>query len=263
MRENQTSTDFAMISGAVIACFTALLFLLGLPVVYADNPQVADRLDHNVRHFMASLNPESRRELKASVRRSVTRSNSRDNAAAIPSYQIYHSIFLEILMNPLLSASLPAADLQSIRSLPSLNDQRFVKLAQDAMARACKFVSKQKTVSPARVNVAVNALRQARNRVERKLNGHYREAVDNLSDTGRELVAVEYERLIDQDSLIHTELDLDVLGFNQPEFVMAFLLDSCKNAERVYPQLATRQRTLQNQLEDDNDRGAVQYFQSH
>jgi len=265
MRKDAISSNFAMMVGTTITHFILLLLLLVcLPVANADKPTVQFPSDQQTSQYVRSLDQEQRWLLQESVRHSLNRFSSKGNKdqwAAVPDYQIYHSVFLEILMKPLLAASLPEQDLELIRALPSHNDRQFAEAAQDAMAGVCSIVRRSNAPSTATVNLAANRIRQAQSQVERELDRHYRAAVGQLTDTGKALVKSEYDRLIEQDSLVYTQLDLEMLGFTQPDFVFAFLQDSCANAERILPEFVTDQRTLQDQLEDDFQQGAVQLFQ--
>jgi hypothetical protein len=164
-------------------------------------------------------------------------------------------------MQPLLAAGFPEQDLELIRALPTHNDLRFVQVVQDAMSDVCRAIQRSNDRSAAAINLAASRFSQARKKVERELDRHYRTAVNGLTDTGRALVESEYARLVEQDSLVHTELDLEMLGFTQPDFVLAFIKDSCANAEQALPALVTGQHTLQDQLEDDYRKGAIQLFQ--
>lgn len=264
MRKDAISSNFAMMVGTTITHFILLLLLVCLPVANADKSTVQFPSDYQTSQYVRSLDQEQRRLLQKSVRRSLNRFSSKGNTdqwAAVPGYQIYHSVFLEILMKPLLAASLPEQDLKLIRALPSHNDRQFAEVALDVMAGVCRIVERSNVASTAAVNLAANRINQAQMQVERVLDRHYRAAVGQLTDTGKALVESEYDKLIEQDSLVYTQLDLEMLGFTQPDFVFAFLQDSCANAERILPELVTDQRTLQDQLEDDFQQGAVQLFQ--
>ena len=261
MRKDSITSDFAMMVSAAITFFTVLLLLVCLPVTYADKPTAPVQPDRHTSEYVRTLEQEQRRSLRKSLSHSLNRFSVRDNPAVIPDYQVYHSIFLDILINPLLAAGLTAQDLALIRAIPAQNDRRFVRVAQDAMAAACKIIKRANAPLPATVNLAVNGISKAQEQVERQLNSHYQKAMNRLSKSGKELVEFEYDKLIEQDGLIYTRLDLDTLGFAHPEFVFAFLQDSCENAERLLPQLVSDQRTLQDQLEDDYQKGAIQLFQ--
>jgi|GEM_PF-2742164 len=264
MRSHPISSEFAMMVGTAITFIASLLLLICLPVTYADKPAAQVDSDRLTSEYVRNLDQQQRSLLLESLSKSLNRSSSRDNRdswAAVPDHQIYHAVFLEILINPLLSASLPVQDLELIRALPAHSNQRFVSIAQDSMEGACRIIKRSNTASAAAVNLAANRIRQAQRQVTRELDRHYREQLIKLTDTGKALVGSEYDKLVEQDNLVYTELDLEALGFTQPEFVFAFLQDSCANAERLLPVLATDQHTLQDQLENDYLKGAVQLFQ--
>ncbi|MBT8145574.1 MAG: hypothetical protein KJN90_01905 [Gammaproteobacteria bacterium] len=124
------------------------------------------------------------------------------------------------------------------------------------------MINRSHAAAPAAVNLAVNGFNQARRRLDRQLNSHYHSTLKRLTDTGRQLVQAEFDRMVEEGSLVYAEIDLVTLGFSEPEFVLAFLQDSCANAERKFSELATVRRTLKDQLEDDYQRGAVQLFES-
>jgi hypothetical protein len=261
MRKDLISSDFSLVSGSAIFFAVGLVLLLCLPVAAANQPSETTRTDLHTSRYLGSLGPDQRRLLQDAISRSVRSVSSKDDAAAIPDHQVYHGIFLDILMNPALSAGLPAVDLELIGALPNHADRRFVSVAREAMASACKVIERNETVSPAAVNRAIGGIRQAREKVSDQLDRHYRNVIDRLTEAGQQLVASAYERLIGQDSLVYVELDFDALGFSDPEFVLAFLQDSCANAEPVFAALATEHRTLREQLETDYSAGALQYFQ--
>lgn len=262
MRRDTRSSDYAMGIGATLAFVSALILMLFLPLVHADVPADLTRPDRLTGDYVGRLAQKQRRLLQESIRSSIRRISSKDSAAAIPEYQIYHSIFLELMMKPLLAAGLPAQDLELLRALPAHNDQRFVTAAIEAMTGACRVINRSHAASPAAVNLAVNGFNQARHRLESQMNRHYRSTLQRLTDTGRQLVQAEYERLVEEGSLVYAEIDLVTLGFSEPEFVLAFLQDSCANAEHKFSKLATVSHTLKDQLENDHQRGAVQLFQS-
>lgn len=264
MRKNTASSEFAMMVATAITLLASLLLLAFMPVANADRPAKTFRPDHHTREHVGKLDREQRRQLQGAITNSLNRSSekgSQGRGSAVPDYQLYHSVFLEILLQPLLAGSLPERDLELIRALPTHNDRQFVQVAQRAMSQVCKMIRRSNARSAAVVNLAASRFRRAQRELERKLNRHYRVAMNELSDAGRKLVEAEYNRLTEQEGLVYTELDLEALGFAQPEFVFAFLQDSCANAEQVLPALLTDQRTLRDQLEDDYQRGAVQLYQ--
>ena len=263
MSKEPITSTFTTIVGTATGFFTALILLLCMPVAKADKPAAARGPDFQTSRYVSRLGQQYRRSLQESISSSLHRFSSKDNATAIPDYQIYHSIFLKLLLDPMLAAGLSAEDLELIRTLPAISDRRFVSVAQDALAEACQMIDRSNAPAPAVVNVATNRMKQAQRKIERHLNGHYRSALAQLSDTGMQLVDSEYEKLVEQDSLVYTELDLGELGFAQPEFVFAFLQDTCANAERLLPGLVTDQLTLQQQMEDDYRQGAIQLYQPH
>jgi hypothetical protein len=261
MRKDSVSSDFSLLSGSAVFFVAALVLLLCIPVAFATPLPEPARSDRHTSRLLSALTQDERRALQDAIGRSVLSVSSKDNVNAIPDHQVYHGIFLDILMNPLLSAGLPAADLELIGALPSHEDRRFVSIAREAMTSACKVIEGNKTAAPATVNLATKGIRQAQEKVSDQLDRHYRNAINRLTNAGQQLVASEYERLIEQDSLYYVELDLDTLGFSRPEFVFAFLQDSCASAERVFTVIATEHRTLKDQLETDYSKGALHYFQ--
>ncbi len=263
MRKDLVSSYAPQKISSVSIITAVLVSLVCVPVVSATQSADPVRSDRQIKSYLSGLAQDQRRSLQTDINRSVHRASSGDDASSIPDHQLYHGLFLDLLMNPSRSASLPAQDLELIAGLPSHDDRRFVTIAREAMATACKIIERTNPATPGAVDRALAGIGLARGKVSDMLDRHYRIAIGRLTETGRQLVASEYERLKEQDSLLYVELDLYTLGFSQPDFVLAFLQDSCANAERVLASVATDNRTLRDQLETDNARGALQYFQPH
>ncbi|MBT8145573.1 MAG: hypothetical protein KJN90_01900 [Gammaproteobacteria bacterium] len=126
MSKDTRTSDYAMGISAFVAFVTALILILFLPLVHAAVPEnvPADsaRPDRLTSDHVGRLAQDQLRALQQSIRSSINRFSSKDNVAAIPDYQIYHTIFLELMMKPLLAAGLPTQDLELLRDLPAHND---------------------------------------------------------------------------------------------------------------------------------------------
>lgn len=211
--------------------------------------------------YLQHLNPDERQSLRQLLHQNLRRATGKDNQGAIPLNQVYQNVFLDMLLIPGLLAGLPLADRRLIESLPAHNDKQFAAQTKSTVAAACRVIDRLPTGSPASAQLAARAYQRAQDTLNARLDSHYRQVLEKLSETGRKLVASEVQKLMSDDSLVYTEIDLQAMSFDQPGFVVAFLQDTCQNSEQMLDQSMAESRTLGNQLADDFDRGAVQMFQ--
>ncbi len=258
MSRETPSTDFSLLAGSVIALCVALLLWLAVPLTWAANP--ADPNPHT-RAYIQGLGHQERAELQQSLRENLIRKSSREDLDIIPAHLVYHSIFLDMLMQPALRAALPQQDRQLIDSLPAHDHRKFATGTRNAMTAACTVIDRLSQHSPAAAYQAVQAFKRAQRQVSERLDKHYQQVLNELTETGRNLVVEEAEKLRNSDLLVHAEIDLETLSFARPEFTLAFLQDACDNSSQLLANGNWTSRTLGDQLADDYDRGAVQIFQ--
>lgn len=249
---------FALLVRSATTLSVALTLMAAIPATSAAPP---GKSEPHTRAHLQHLSSDERQALRQFLQENLHRVSSKDNLDAIPPNQVYHSVFLDMLLNPSLVAGLPLADRELIESLPAPNDKQFAAETKGAMAAACRVIDRLSAGNPAAAQLAARAYQRAHETLNARLDRHYGKALNSLSDTGRDLVAQEVQRLMNDDSLVYTEIDLEAMSFAQPGFVVAFLQDTCQNSEQMLDQSMAGSRTLGNQLTEDFDRGAVQLFQ--
>ncbi|MEZ5490389.1 MAG: hypothetical protein R3F50_08730 [Gammaproteobacteria bacterium] len=215
----------------------------------------------HTRTYLQHLSPDERQSLRQILQENLRGASSRDNLDAIPPNQVYQAVFLDMLLNPGLGAGLLPADRQLIESLPAHNDKQFAAGTKGVVAAACRVIDRLSASDPAAAQLAARAYQRAQKALNARLDRHYGQVLRKLSESGRKLVAREVGRLMTDGSLVYAEMDLQALSFDQPDFVVAFLQDTCQNSEQMLDQSMAESRTLGNQLTDDFNQGAVQLFQ--
>ncbi len=214
--------------------------------------------DRNSRAFLQQLDAQQRAELQESIRASLVRKAGGNGP---PDYLRYQSALLVIMLNPSLSASLSPADREQIEQLPAGNDRRFIRIARQEMSSACRVIEKLSAGNAAAAAAAANAFNRAQQSARRKINGFYRNRINRLSREGRRVVATELDRQAEREFLVHAELDFDNLGFNQPEFVVAFLRDTCLNSTSVLAEDQAGDLTIKDQLLSELNQEVTNIFQ--
>jgi len=214
--------------------------------------------DRNARAFLQQLDTQQRAELQESIRASLVR---KAGVNGPPDYLRYQSALLAIVLNPSLSAGLSPADREQIEQLPAGNDRRFIRIARQEMSSACRVIEKLSASNAAAAAAAANAFNRARQSVRRKINGFYRNRINRLSREGRRVVQTELDRQAEQEFLVHAELDFNNLGFNQPEYVVVFLRDTCLNSTSVLAEDHAGDLTIKDQLLSELNQEVTNIFQ--
>lgn len=257
-KSGSTARRPAEFAKAALALCLTLVSWLVVPVAQA--AQDAKPNPHT-RALTERLDPQQKVVLRGALQQALIRSRSGDRLAAIPPHQVYHTVFLDLLLDPAAMVTLPAADRALIDSLPAHDDRRFAEQFDRELAATCRVIDRLPPRSPAAAAQAVRAYRQAQRQIAARLDRHYDEVLSRLSPTGQALVEAEIAALVAEDSLVHASLDFDALSFSEPEFVVAFFKDTCANNEQHRSSARYQARNLRDQLDADIERGAVQVFQ--
>jgi len=258
MSRESIHLEFSLLVGNALALLVAFLLLLFVPAARAAQNGESDPY---TRALIRGLDNSGKAALRRSFQKAFVRVHSGEQSGVIPAHILHHTLFLDLLLKPGAMAGLPPADRQIINSLPAHDDARFAEEFHVALANACRVIGRLPIDSPAAATQASRAFQQAQRKMDARLDRHYEEVLGQLSSLGRALVTARMAEIDDGDSLVYTTLDLNVLSFSEPAFLLAFLKDTCINSEQIHRAAKPRARALRDQLGDDFDRGGVQFYQ--
>lgn len=156
----------------------------------------------------------------------TVRASSSEDLNAIPLYEVYQTVFLKILGNPLLYQQLSEFDAQILLNLPDHTDISFQGPLRADLRFACQEIENRLGKSPAHELVSV--FMNAEEIHETKLLRHYENVIRRLSNSGKQLVENQIEKLSEGNSLAYSEMDY--VGFSEefPDLMESRLLGGCE-----------------------------------
>lgn len=186
----------------------------------------------SISHSQSNFIPYSEGYITERREAFTTRASSAENFDEIPHREVYRTVFLRILGNPMLFQKLSHFDAQILLQLPDHADISFQGPLQADLRTACKKINEQ--LGSKDVATLVSIFMSAEENYGKKLDNHYENVLSRLSNAAQELVVTQISELASGESLSYTETDY--VGFSKefPEVMGARLASGCDRIARDF-----------------------------